>query len=88
LTKLAGIVHEKAKINPILETASPLPDPLPAIIKTRDNGLMLIVPRGVTNQAALAAAVADVEQKLAPDVVRIRYTIGTNWSGDEVRHSA
>jgi hypothetical protein len=44
---------------------------------------MPIVPKGVTNQAELAAAIAKLEQKLAPDVVRIRYSIGTDWSGEE-----
>jgi hypothetical protein len=47
---------------------------------------MPIVPKGVTNQAALAAAIAQVEQMLAPDVVRIRYTIGPDWSGEEAIH--
>jgi len=33
-------------------------------------------------QAELAAAIADVERMLAPDVVRIRYTTGDDWSGE------
>lgn len=43
---------------------------------------MPIMPAGVTKQAEIAAAVAEVERLLAPDVVHIRYEIGTDWSGD------
>lgn len=45
-----------------------------------------IVLKGVTNQAQIAAAIAQVEKMLAPDVVRIRYTVGTDWSGEEAVH--
>lgn len=47
----------------------------------RDNGIVYI-PRGVAQQEQLAAAIADVERLLGPDVVRLRYTIGSNWSGE------
>jgi hypothetical protein len=40
------------------------------------------IPRGVAQQGQLAAAIAEVERKLGPDVVRLRYTIGTNWSDE------
>jgi len=43
---------------------------------------MPMVPAGVVRQAEIAEAVADVERLLAPDVVRIRYEIGADWSGD------
>ena len=33
-------------------------------------------------QVELAAAIADVERMLAPEVVRIRYTTGNDWSGE------
>jgi len=43
---------------------------------------MPIMPAGVTKQAEIAAAVVEVERLFAPDVVHIRYEIGTDWSGD------
>src|SRR6266568_2539191 len=43
---------------------------------------MPMVPAGVVRQAEIAESVANVERLLAPDVVRIRYEIGTDWSGD------
>ena len=42
----------------------------------------MIVPTGVVRQAELAAGVAAVKQELAPDVVRIRYDIGPDWSDE------
>ncbi|MEP7362935.1 MAG: hypothetical protein ABI972_06735 [Acidobacteriota bacterium] len=43
---------------------------------------MPIMPAAVVKQAEIASAVADVERLLAPDVVRIRHEIATDWSGD------
>ncbi len=43
---------------------------------------MPMVPAGVARETEIAEAVADVERSLAPDVVHIRYEIGTDWSGD------
>ena len=43
---------------------------------------MPTMPAGVVKQGEIAAAVAEVERLLAPDVVHIRYEIGANWSGD------
>jgi hypothetical protein len=40
------------------------------------------VPSGFVRQAEIAASVAAVEQELAPDVVRIRYDIGPDWSDE------
>ena len=42
----------------------------------------MIVPTGIVRQAELAAGVAAVKQELAPDVVRIRYDIGPDWSDE------
>ena len=40
------------------------------------------IPTGVVKQAEIADLIAAVEAELAPDVVRIRYSIDTDWSGD------
>ena len=40
------------------------------------------VPTGFVNQADIANGVAVVERELAPEVVHIRYEIGTDWSED------
>jgi len=37
---------------------------------------------GFINEAEIAKGVAGVAQELAPEVVHIRYEIGTDWSGD------
>ncbi len=47
----------------------------------RDNGFVYI-PRGVAQQGQLAVAIADLERMLGADVVRLRYTIGPNWSDE------
>jgi hypothetical protein len=39
------------------------------------------VPVAVTKQSEIQAAINQVERSLAPDVVRIRYEIGEDWSG-------
>src|SRR5437763_640987 len=41
----------------------------------------MYVPSAVTMQSEIQAAVDEVERSLAPDVVRIRYEIGEDWSG-------
>jgi len=38
-------------------------------------------PSAVTKQSEIRAAIDEVERNLAPDVVRIRYDIGEDWSG-------
>jgi hypothetical protein len=43
---------------------------------------MPLMPRGFVHQGELAAAVAKVQPLLAPDVIRIRHIIGTDWSGE------
>ena len=39
------------------------------------------VPSAVTKQPEIQAAIREVERELAPDVVRIRYDISEDWSG-------
>lgn len=43
---------------------------------------MPIVPSGFVKQGQIAKRVAAVTRKLAPDVVRIRHSIGSDWSGE------
>jgi hypothetical protein len=40
------------------------------------------VPSGWVNQAQIASGVKKAEATLAPDVVRIRYSFGSDWTGD------
>lgn len=41
----------------------------------------MYVPSAVTKQTEIEAAIRRVEQTAGPDVVRIRYEIGEDWSG-------
>jgi len=41
----------------------------------------MYVPPAVTRQSEIQAAIDEVERSLASDVVRIRYEIGEDWSG-------
>lgn len=41
----------------------------------------MYVPSAVTKQGEIQAAIDVVEKSLEPDVVRIRYEIGQDWSG-------
>ena len=41
----------------------------------------MYVPSAVTKQAEIHSAIRAVERTLAPDVVRIRYDIGEDWTG-------
>jgi hypothetical protein len=43
---------------------------------------MPTLPAGVLRQTEIAQAVAEVERLLAPDVVRIRYEITTDWQDE------
>ena len=43
---------------------------------------MPIAPNMFVHQTEIAAAVELAEQELAPDVVRIRFNLGEDWSGD------
>lgn len=42
----------------------------------------MYVPSAVTKQSEIEAAIDNVARELAPDVVRIRYEIGEDWSGE------
>jgi len=54
----------------------------PISIKTRDNGCVPFVPKGFVNQQEIEAAVQRAVHALAPGVVRIRYDIGADWTGE------
>lgn len=41
----------------------------------------MYLPTAVTKQQEIDGAVSQVEAELAPDVLRIRYDIGEDWSG-------
>jgi len=41
----------------------------------------MYLPSAVTKQAEIDAAIARVQQSIGSDVVRIRYQIGEDWSG-------
>jgi len=41
----------------------------------------MYLPSAVTKQAEIDAAIQYVQQTIGPDVVRIRYEIGEDWSG-------
>jgi hypothetical protein len=41
----------------------------------------MYLPSAVAKQAEIGAAVAEVVRLLSPDVLRIRYDIGEDWSG-------
>jgi len=51
------------------------------VVKTRDNE-QVILPKAFTQERQFAAAVAEVERMLRPEVLRIRYTLGDDWTGD------
>ena len=42
----------------------------------------MYLPSAVAKQADIQAAIRDVERALAQDVVRIRYDISEDWSGE------
>ena len=42
----------------------------------------MYVPPAVSKQPEIEAAIHEVEKSLAPDVVRIRYEIEKDWSGE------
>jgi hypothetical protein len=41
----------------------------------------MYLPSAVTKQAEIEAAIAHVQESIGPDLVRIRYEIGEDWSG-------
>ena len=44
---------------------------------------MAIVHSGFVHQQQIADAVRRAEERLAPDVIRIRFSLGADWSGAE-----
>ncbi|HEX5432125.1 MAG TPA: hypothetical protein VFW83_09175 [Bryobacteraceae bacterium] len=40
------------------------------------------LPSAISRQSEIQAAIHDVERALAPHVIRIRYEIGEDWSGE------
>lgn len=42
----------------------------------------VIIPRGLVDQEQIRSVVMDVADSLRPEVVRIRYEVGDDWSGD------
>jgi hypothetical protein len=52
------------------------------LIKPGDNELVWCVPRVWVNPKQIAKAFRRAERALAPDVVRIRYTLRDDWTGD------
>jgi hypothetical protein len=54
---------------------------VPGVLGMGDNGVV-IVPRAIAQESRFAAAVAGIEQQLHPAVVRLRYTLGNDWTGD------
>jgi hypothetical protein len=58
--------------------------PRAAVCAVQCNAKLLIEmyqPSAVTKQSEIQAAIKEVERSLAADVVRIRYEIGEDWSG-------
>src|SRR5260370_22151719 len=51
-------------------------------VKKRDNETVAIVPSGFIRQTEIEQAVQRAQNALLPDVVRIRYSIGSDWSGE------
>ena len=51
-------------------------------VKTRDNGLVAIVPSGLVNQRRITSGVERAARALSADVVRIRYDLGSDWIGN------
>ncbi len=47
----------------------------------RDNDDVSIVPSGFVHQGLIDTGVARAANALAPDVVRIRYSVGEDWNG-------
>jgi hypothetical protein len=54
---------------------------LTSIANARDN-VGVIIPRAFAQQDQFAAAVAEVERQLHPNVVYIRHSLGNDWTGE------
>ncbi len=42
----------------------------------------MVLPRGMTQRNALDASIQEVIADLGPEVLRVRYTLDDDWSGD------
>jgi hypothetical protein len=54
---------------------------LVADVKTRDNGAVPIVPRGLVDQVKIKNGVQRAKRALSPDVIRIVYSLAEDWTG-------
>jgi|ERR1019366_657768 hypothetical protein len=75
--------HLKVLLRPKVDYDPPS-GPLNECVKRIECGkpwMTMYLPSAVTKQSEVQAAVDEVERNLAPDVVRIRYEIGEDWSG-------
>jgi hypothetical protein len=54
----------------------------PFTVKTRDNGVVPIVPRGLVDQSKIRAGVQRAERALAPAVLRIMYNFASDVMGE------
>ena len=43
----------------------------------------MLLPSGIVQGSQINAVIADVCRQLAPGVVRIRFDVGRDWSGDD-----
>jgi hypothetical protein len=43
----------------------------------------MVLPSGIVQESQINAVIDIVHRQLAPDVVRIRYDVGHDWSGDD-----
>ena len=57
--------------------------PLDDFVKTRDNGFVSIVPRGLVDQSKVRAGVHKAARALRPDVIRIMYGFTLDWQGEQ-----
>jgi len=51
-------------------------------IQSAKLGIEMNVPPAFTRQSEINAAIQRVQESIGPDVVRIRYEIGEDWSGE------
>ena len=51
-------------------------------VSSREGEHPVIIPRGYVDEKQIADGVQRAEAALAPEVVRIRYNLGEDWSGD------
>lgn len=42
----------------------------------------MVLPRGMTQRSALDASIQELVPSLGPEVLRVRYSLGEDWTGD------